>query len=674
MPRFYLPFLIVLSGCASASQLVSPPEAALPLQAAVPSPYENAPPEKNLRVLPQFILVDDFNAGDKKNRFGGLWQIEEVSEKELSAEFPKEDARLGKRGKSLALNIAFGEGKKGIIKSSLKGLDASAAKGLGFKCRIESEGTAVFDGKLKVSLKDLRGRVQTVDFTAPCVSRAPHPDGWKEALFPRKLFSALDWNLFDEIAFSVSSQNMPRKAKVGIDEIVFFGLDDVGFLSQKDNLLGFPSHPYPPGRAKSLLAKTENEAFLYEIARDTWKYFENAVDRDTSLPVDHLRVGDPGDVGSYTTPTNLAFYFMACVAAKELGIISKKEAEKRIRATFETLRQMKRWKRFHYNFYHTHSLQVTRPYISVVDLGWLAASWMVVRQAFPAEAGELATQFLKESRFDEFYDSSINQLKLGFDEATGKFSPYHYGLISTEARVASFIGIGKGDLPRGHWWSIYRTLPADWDWQSQTPKGKEVNLEGYQVFEGYYQYQDVKFVPSWGGSLFEFLMPALVIKEKELAPKSFGLNNRIATEVHIDYAMNRQGYPVWGISPASTSTGRLWRYGEFGVKILGVKGYRDEGIIAPYAAFLALETLPEQAIDNIRRMLELYPLYGEYGFYDSVNVRNGRVNTQYLALDQGMILISIANYLKNGVIKEFFHHDEIAKKAEPLLKKEEWFK
>ena len=646
----------------------------MPSGPLLPSPYEAAPPDKNLRTVPQFILIDDFNAADQKNRFGAPWQSEGAGEEELTAEFPKDDARLGKRGKSLLLNVNLETEKKAIFKSSLKGLDASQAKGLAFKCKIESEAGIAFEGKLEVELKDLKQATQIVNVTAACPSSVPGSNSWREAAVPQKFFNRLDWNLLDGIAFHVSSGTIPVKAKIGIDEIAFFGTDDVYFQSQKDNLIGFPSRKEIPGRAQALLALNENQAFLREIARDTWKYFENAVDRDTHLPVDHLRVGDPNDIGSYTTPTNLAFYFLACVAAEELGIISKKEAAKRIVETMKTLREMKRWKGFHYNFYHTHSLQVTRPYISVVDLGWITAAWIVLRQAFPAEAGEMAAQFLKETHFDEFYDSTLGQLKLGFDEGTGKYSPYHYGLISTEARLASLIGIGKGDIPRGHWWSIYRTPPSDWDWQSQVPQGKESTLEGYNVFEGYYSYQGVKFVPSWGGSLFEFLMPTLVLKEKELASKSFGLNNRIATEIQIDYALNRQGYPVWGISPASTSSGRLWRYGEYGVKFLGVKGYRDEGIITPYAAFLALDTLPEQAIDNIRRMLELYPIYGEYGFYDSINVRNGHVNSQYLALDQGMILIALANYLKDGAIKEYFHKDEIIRKIEPFLTKEEWFK
>lgn len=670
LPRFFILFFFLFSGCVRSVGVSPPPLARGPLP---PSLYDTVPSGKNLRVIREFFLVDDFNAREAKNRLGAPWQIEGSPEGGLEVEFVPQDALHQRRGSSLGLQGALPAGGRSVFKSSLKGLDLSQAEAVVLSCQVEGEGEKPFSGKLELLLKDLRARTQIFDFTSVCFSGRPRWNGWREVIVKRAQLRAIDWEELDEIALILRAGPEPLRARIGIDEIAFYGRGDVGFRSEKDNLIGFPSRAEAPDRAKALLAEEESEEFLYEIARDTWKYFENALDRNTQLPVDHLRVSEPRDVGSYTTPTNLAMYFLACVAARELGLISKKEAIRRIQKTLETLRVTKRWQGFHYNFYHTGNLQVTREYVSVVDAGWLAAAWVVLRQAFPKELGGLVTRFLDEIDFYEFYDPSIRQLRLGFDEATGSFSPYHYGLIATEARVASFVGIGKGDLPREHWWLIYRTPPKSWTWQSQVPEGKEVEIEGVPVFEGYYTYQGKKFVPSWGGSLFEFLMPSLVLKERELAPEGLGRNNRAATEIHIDYALNRQGYPVWGISPASTSSGQVWRYGEYGVKYLGVKGYRDEGVIAPYATFLALDTLAEHAIDNLRRLVKLYPIYGEYGFYDSVNVRSGRVNTQYLALDQGMTLVAIANYLRKGVIQDYFHRDEAGRRAETLLSEEQFF-
>lgn len=622
--------------------------------------------------MPQFLLLDDFNNPELKNRFGSPWTIEGINPGKVKTEFVSEDAIQETRGNSLVFHLNLETGERATFKSSLRGLDASQATAAVLKCRTNPEDGVAPTGKLELKLTDVDGHSQTGDLTSQCLLNSKPALEWKDGLIPRAV-GGPDWNKLEEIEITFTAEKGPFKGQVVLDELALYGKGDVEFLSKKDNLIGFPAVVYAKDRRNQLLAEPDNEKFLYEIARDTWKYFENAVDRNTQLPVDHIRVGNPGDIGAYTTPTNLAMYFLACVSAYELGLIPKKEAVQRIQKTFDTLKRMKRWKGFHYNYYNTATLQVTRDYISSVDAGWLAAAWVVIRQAFPKELAKEATRFLEEINFYEFYDEGLGQMRLGFDGAQNDYAPYHYGLIATEARIMSLVGIGKGDLPREHWYFIYRTPPDRWKWQNQIPQGKDVEIERVTFFQGYYTYQGRKFVPSWGGALFEFLMPTLVLKERELAPKSFGLNNRVATEIQIDYGLNRQGYPIWGFSPAATSSGRQIRYAEYGVKYLGAKGYKDEGVISPHASTLALDTLPDQVIDNLRRMLSLYEVYGEYGLYDSINVRTGLVSTQYLALDQGMILTAIANYLKEGVIQKYFHRDKVGHRAEGLLGEEEWF-
>ncbi|WP_235338332.1 glucoamylase family protein [Paenibacillus wulumuqiensis] len=88
-----------------------------------------------------------------------------------------------------------------------------------------------------------------------------------------------------------------------------------------------------------------------------------------------------------------------------------------------------------------------------------------------------------------------------------------------------------------------------------------------------------------------------------------------------------------------------------------------------WVPFLALEYAPKEAWKNIEA-LKKFNMAGKYGFYDSVNVETGELTKAYLALDQGMIIISIANYLKDRVIRDYFHSDPIGKKPEALLRKE----
>ena len=111
--------------------------------------------------------------------------------------------------------------------------------------------------------------------------------------------------------------------------------------------------------------------------------------------------------------------------------------------------------------------------------------------------------------------------------------------------------------------------------------------------------------------------------------------------------------------------------GCFFVAVLG--GYKDEAIVTPHASMLALSFAPEAVQKNIRALLSRYAIYGPYGLYDSVDVQTGDVAYRYLALDQGMILIALNNYLNHGAIQRRFEADPIIKRVEPLLRVERFF-
>lgn len=113
---------------------------------------------------------------------------------------------------------------------------------------------------------------------------------------------------------------------------------------------------------------------------------------------------------------------------------------------------------------------------------------------------------------------------------------HHYGTFYSETRMTSYLAIGKGDVPEKHWWAMNRTqLPSD-TWQSQIPEGEKVTYDGTELYQGHYEYEDITFVPSWGGSMFEGLMPALILDEIQLAEKGLGLNNARHVEAQIKYA------------------------------------------------------------------------------------------------------------------------------------------
>lgn len=169
--------------------------------------------------------------------------------------------------------------------------------------------------------------------------------------------------------------------------------------------------------------------------------------------------------------------------------------------------------------------------------------------------------------------------------------------------------------------------------------------------------------------MFEALMPQLLIDEVRWAPRSLGRNGTLHTEVQRRYALETLGYPVWGMSPSATLAPG---YGEFGVEVLGSAGYRA-GLVTPHATALALMTAPTEAVANLRQLAQRYDIYGEYGFYDAVDPRTGEVAHAYLALDQSMSFIAMANYLKEGCIQKHFAADKIVQRALPLLAEEDFF-
>ncbi|WP_322922267.1 glucoamylase family protein [Paenibacillus campi] len=406
---------------------------------------------------------------------------------------------------------------------------------------------------------------------------------------------------------------------------------------------------------------------LKAIATKTYLYFQNYTDPQTGMIYDEVRTTDKGiEEAKRTSPTNIAMYMMSTVSAQQMGIISKKEAVSRLQTTLNTLEKLDKWNGLFYNWYNTDDGTVKTDwgqFISQVDNGWMSAGLIVVGQAYKELHGP-TSKLVNQMNYKTLYDSQVGQFRGGYDVAKGALTDHHYGMFYTEPRVASYIAIGKGDVPQDHWWKMYRTMPAEYDWQSQIPTGKTVNYDGVDVFEGSYEYKGKKFVPSWGGSMFEALMPGIVIKEKELGKKALGLNNARHVQLQIEYAKDK-GYRAWGFSPAATPTG----YSEFAATPLGTSGYKDGATVTAHATFLALEYAPEAARQNIEA-LKSFNMLGTYGFYDSVNVETGELAKAYLALDQGMIMVSIANYLKDGVIRDYFHNDPIGKKPEALLRKE----
>jgi hypothetical protein len=414
----------------------------------------------------------------------------------------------------------------------------------------------------------------------------------------------------------------------------------------------------------------DDRAFLERLAADTWRGVDALTDRRHGLPLDRVEF-QPGAIaaettriGDYTNITNIGFHFLAVVSAHELKLIDRRQAVERLTATLDTLDSLERYRGFYFNYYDTTTLERTSHFISFVDSAWLTAGLMVARQAFPELAPRCA-RLIDQGDYRFFYDEKHRLMSHGYYVNMALRSTFHYGMFYAESRLGSLIAIGKGDAPEAHWFRMARTFPPEFQWQSRPPLNRvERAANGFRWIGGHYRWREYRYVPSWGGSLFEALMPRLVLDEGRHAPASLGVNGEIHTAVHRVYAQEVLGYPVWGMSPSSTPGSQ--RYAEYGVKVLGSAGY-PSGVVTPHAAALALLTEPAAAVANLRALAERYPVYGDFGFYDAVNPLTGEVSHNYLCLNQAMILVSLANHLADHAVQRRFEADPIARRVLGLV-------
>jgi hypothetical protein len=432
---------------------------------------------------------------------------------------------------------------------------------------------------------------------------------------------------------------------------------------------------WPRMRTAGDLPETD-DAFLRRLAADTWRGLAAFVDREHALPVDHVRLGDrslsraAARVGDYTNVTSVGLYLAALAAAHDVGVVPRDDAVRRVAAVLDTLDRLETHDGYFFNYYDTTTLERTSNLLSFVDSAWLVAGLVVVRQTFP-ELAPRAGAVVDRIDFRLFYDAERGRMRHGWWVHRRAPSKLHYGVLYAESRLGSLLAIGKGEAPAAHWFSMVRTFAAACRWQRQVPRERRAKtVRGHRLRGGWYRWRDVRYVPSWGGSMFEALMPTLVLDEVRHAPASLGANGVAHATVQRRWATEALGLPVWGFSPSATLT--PGGYGEHGVPDLGTIGY-PPGVVTPHASALALAVDPAAATANLRALAARYPVYGDFGFYDAVDPATGAVAPVYLTLDQAMIFLAVANRLCDGCVQRRFAADPMVARALDVVAAERFF-
>ncbi|HMG02228.1 MAG TPA: glucoamylase family protein [Edaphobacter sp.] len=235
---------------------------------------------------------------------------------------------------------------------------------------------------------------------------------------------------------------------------------------------------------------------------------------------------------------------------------------------------------------------------------------------------------------------SRNLLSIGYDGVTGELYGACYDLLASEARMAFFLAVAKGDIEQSSWFRLDRSHVL--------VKGQACLL-------------------SWTGTMFEYMMPALWMRPYPNTLITRSLES--AVRIQRDHVRNMP----WGISESGFAklddSGR-YGYQAWGIPKVALKyGAEDGPVISPYSTFLALPLLRDEAIENLRRMASM-DWIGGYGFYEAADYTQGRepkMVRSWMAHHQGMSLLALTNLLRDGAFQRWFHATPIVRATELLL-------
>ncbi|OYU25938.1 MAG: carbohydrate-binding protein, partial [Burkholderiales bacterium PBB2] len=451
------------------------------------------------------------------------------------------------------------------------------------------------------------------------------------------------------------------------------------------------------------------QRYLRGIARDTWRFFERCVGpQDRQLPPDNLQLLPQEMVAHRSSPTNIGLYLLSVACAREFGWLSTQALVERLEATTQTLLGLERDHGHFLNWYDTQSGEALLPrYVSTVDSGNLSTFLLAVAQACHLLAASpddtqalrgaqahalqrLRHQLRQRSSLDArgrdhlrellvdhrsalasvrqgtgsmapialedlvhrlrrlaaqleelawqpdfafLYHTKRHLLHIGYRPAEQQLDAGFYDLLASEARLTSLVAIAKGDVPVAHWSALGRMFCV---------------LQGQAGLR------------SWSGSMFEYLMPGLVMAE----PAGSVLADACHMALREQMAFAADLQVPWGISEAAYAAQDdtlAYQYAPQGVPRLALRRTpADELVVAPYACLLAAPLAPLATWRNLCA-LESLGARQRYGLIEALDYTPARQTTagamtpvaSYMAHHQGMGLAALTNLLRDHTVQRW---------------------
>ncbi len=263
---------------------------------------------------------------------------------------------------------------------------------------------------------------------------------------------------------------------------------------------------------------------------------------------------------------------------------------------------------------------------------------------------ERAQQFVNEMDFTFLLNTRRRVFHIGYNLENGRLDNNFYDLLASEARIASIVAIAKRDIPQQHWLHLARPL---------------TQLHGGLG------------LLSWSGTMFEYLMPPLLMHSY---PGTL-LNQSAQAIIDHQIAYCEDQKLPWGISESGFyifDNAQNYQYRAFGVPGAGFKrGLADDLVITPYASLMALPIRPQAVMKNLDHLLR-YQMMGGYGLYEAIDFTPSRLNLgqksaivrSYMSHHQGMIMLALADYLQKDVMVQRFHAEPAIQSVELLLQEQ----
>lgn len=475
-------------------------------------------------------------------------------------------------------------------------------------------------------------------------------------LFSRK--KLLEWKTASESdgikGLPLVIYSMMPSIAIGLSLLVFCPRLPLKILGALTFLFPFACHVLgKPFRSPEKISDSD-ERLLREYASDSWKFFSERVNKEENhLPPDNIQFTPDERVAHRTSPTNIGLYLLSVCAAAKLDIINEKEALSRIDNTLNTVILLPKWNGHLYNWYDTETLFILgQSYISTVDSGNLITALVAVRELLLShfddderrnEIVKKADKLIVDADFSCLYNEKKKLMLIGVNPEKPDNDPSCYDFFTSEERTTSFYAIARGDVPREHW-KYLRRIPT--------------------VIGGY------TALTSWTGTAFEYLMPSL------LTPTVRGSLSHEALSSAVREQKRTLCQGVWGRSESGYfdfDRDLNYQYKAFGVQSLALKNGMDKDkVVSPYSSFLALPFDRISAISNLKR-LKKKGMYGEYGFYEALDMTPERVGNGYAVIKSqmshhvGMSLTAIANACLDNIFVKAFMSDPYCSSALGLL-------